>query len=132
MNPDPEGSRGSEGGEGGARHLVARVLQLLATRLELFSLELAEERRALVAQALRLVIGAILGFYGSGLLLLAGILAVKPEWRPMATLAAGLILAGGGVWLFARVRRQLRDRPPPFAATLSELQRDREWLRTLK
>jgi uncharacterized membrane protein YqjE len=114
-----------------ARRVMARALQLVSTRLELFTLELHEERQHAVRSLGLLAGGALLLVIGLMVLLVAGLLALPPEWRPWAGAAVGLIFITLGTVLITRCRRLLRDRTPPFAASLAELERDREWIRSL-
>jgi uncharacterized membrane protein YqjE len=117
---------------GSPRGIVARVIQLLSTRVELLGFELAEERRNAVQVLVMVIAGAILGILGVALFVGAGILALEPAWRPLGAGLAGLACTAAAVALLLRVRRVLRDRPTPFAATVAELKRDRQWLETLK
>lgn len=115
-----------------ARQVVAQSLKLLTTRLELFTLELHEERQHAFRSLLLLAGGALALVIGLMVLLVAGLLALPPEWRPWAGAAVGLILTTTGTALVIRCRRLMRDRTPPFAATLAELERDRDWIRSLQ
>jgi uncharacterized membrane protein YqjE len=105
---------------------------LVATRIELLGFELAEQRREAVHLLVLVMAGAVLALLGLISLTGAGILALGPAWRPWGAGVIALAYLGGAAWAFLRIRRLLRDRPPPFAATAAELKRDREWLETLK
>ena len=110
------------------RRLLATVLALAATRLELVTTELEEEMHrlarlllwsvaSLLAASLALVLGAvtiIIACWDTGRLAAAGALTA------LFTVAA---LVGWGV-----VRRQVRERPPLLAATRQELARDQDAL----
>jgi uncharacterized membrane protein YqjE len=117
---------------GNPRGILARVIQLLSTRIELLGFEFAEERRNAVQVLLLVITGAALGIFGVALLVGAGILALDPAWRPLGAGLAGLACTATAAALLLRVRRLLRERPMPFAATVAELKRDRQWLETLK
>ena len=112
-----------------ARSGIARTLLSFAlTRSRLAATELEE-------QALRLVeilawLAAALFFLGVALLF-GAVLVVLAFWDSNRVLAAGLlaalfVAAGTGAALVARLR--LRERPKLFAATLAELERDRDTL----
>jgi uncharacterized membrane protein YqjE len=128
MSTEPESPR-EEGLLGSLRLLVRSLLQVVVTRVEIFSTELAEERFNLTTLAL--VALTILFCIQAGLILavLFLVLAVSNEHRLMALgIGAGVLLLGalGGVlWL----RAWLKSRPPMFGATLTELRKDRERLR---
>jgi uncharacterized membrane protein YqjE len=129
VNSDPaEGAHRA----GTTRGLAARVIQLVATRIELLGFELAEQRREAVHLLVLVVAGAVLALLGLISLTSAGLLALGPAWRPWGAVVLALAYLAGAVWALLRIRRLLRDRPPPFAATVAELKRDREWLETLK
>lgn len=115
-----------------ARRVLARSLQLCTTRLELVAVELQEERQHAFRALALLGGGAVLLIIGLTVLLVAGMLALPPEWRPWGGAAAGLVLMAVGMVLLTRCRKLIRDRTPPFAATLAELKRDREWIRSLQ
>lgn len=132
MNPEPgEPERGGPP-EGAVQRLASRVIQWVATRLELFALEFQEERRSAILLLVLLAGGGVLFLLAFVFLTLAAILALDPAWRPLGALVAALLDAAAATFILLRARRLLRDRPPPFAATLGELQRDREWLKNLK
>jgi uncharacterized membrane protein YqjE len=100
----------------------------LHTRLELASLDFAEERiRAKQQLALVLVVAISAGLA----LLAANVLFVLAVWERLGLYSLGillvayLVIAGIGGWRLAEIgRREQR----PFDATLSELDRDRAWL----
>lgn len=104
------------------------ALALVHTRLELFVVEAAEERQRLssllalsLAAALLLVLGALLA--------VAALTLALWEHRVLVVglAAAAFLLAGIGCALQARARA--RTRSHLFAASLGELQRDRDALR---
>jgi uncharacterized membrane protein YqjE len=128
MTADPQPPR-SEGLEGSLRRLGHSIAQVLQTRLEILSTEVAEERVNLT----RLALGALLVLFclQAGLLLgvLFIVLSVGGEQRLAAIgiAALGLLLGAAalGLWL----RAWLKRRPPMFATTMTELRKDRERIR---
>jgi uncharacterized membrane protein YqjE len=129
VNPDPERTEAPSGTPAG---VLARVVQLVRTRVELAAFELTEEGRAAVELLILLAAGGALAAFAVLLLTAALILALDPDWRALGAAIVGLAYGGAAAWLFFRVRRILKTRPPPFAATAAELKRDCEWLGTLK
>lgn len=106
------------------------LLGLVQTRLELLAVELQEEK----LRAIKLLVwfGVALTLLAAGLLVVIATLALW-MWSIAGYLGllglAVLVLSGAGgilVWL----RRQISAGPRPFTTTLSEFQKDREWLRT--
>lgn len=117
-----------EGLEGSLRRLGRTLVRVLATRLEILSTEIAEERLNLTR--LTLVALTVLFCVQTGLMLAIVfiVLAVSPDNRLMAigltALALLLGALGGVLWM----RSWLKSRPPMFAATVAELRKDREHL----
>jgi len=113
---------------GPVRDFARTLLSFVLTRTRLAATELEE-------QALRLIeilvwIAVALFFLGIAIVFVA-LLVVLLFWDSNRVLAAGLLAAlfvsvGAGAALIAR--RLLRERPKFLAATLAELERDRETL----
>jgi len=113
---------------GPVREFARTLLSFVLTRTRLAATEIEE-------QALRLIeilvwITAAAFFLGIAVVF-AAILVVLVYWDANRLLAAGLLAAlflaaGGGAALFAQ--RLLRERPKLLAATLAELERDRNTL----
>lgn len=108
-----------------ASRAAGSAMELVRTRLELASIELAEERERLYVR---------LGLLFSGVLLLVfgvvglGAFIVVVFWdsnRVIAVLAPTLLCTGSGFLLLQRSRAIRRAAGLPFAATLAELDKDR-------
>jgi len=130
MTADPQAPRsGGEGLEGSLRRVTQSVAQVLQTRLEILSTEIAEERVNLT----RLALGALLVLFCAQAGLLLGVLfivlAVSNEQRLSAIGFASLGLLLGAAALALALRAWLKRRPPMFGATMTELRKDRERLR---
>jgi uncharacterized membrane protein YqjE len=120
------------GPAGGLRRALARVgaaaIELVRTRIELAALEFNEGReRAKLNIILIFVAGTFLAFA----VLCASALVVIVFWdthrvAAIATVTAVHLVIGVGALL--RLRAAQRAAPPPFEATLAELERDRQWL----
>jgi uncharacterized membrane protein YqjE len=105
-----------------ARALLATLLGLARTRLELLSTEMQELLARLVLVMVGAVAAILLGALALGFAAVALVLAVAPEHRVAvsAGLAAAFFLVAAFIgW---RVRRGARLRP--FTASLVELERD--------
>ena len=113
---------------GPVREIARTLLSYVLTRTRLAAAEMEE-------QALRLIeivvwLAAALFFIGIAIVFVA-LLMVLLFWDSNRLLAAGLLAAlfvslGIGTALISR--RLLRERPPLLAATLAELERDRNTL----
>lgn len=115
---------------GPARELARTLLSFAETRTRLAATELEEQSIRLVE--ILLWVGAALFFFGVTLLFVA-VLVVLHFWDSDRLLAAGLIaalFAGAGVASALIVRARMLARPKFLAATLTELQRDKERLQS--
>jgi uncharacterized membrane protein YqjE len=113
-----------------ARDLGDCLIASLQDRLELFAVELQEEKFRLI-QVLIWITAAI--FTAAMVVLFASLTVVYLFWETARLAAlAGLTLFYGAVLvgLLLGFRRYLARQPKPFAATLNELKEDRECIRT--
>jgi uncharacterized membrane protein YqjE len=128
MATDPQSPR-DESLSASLHRLGQSLLGSLATRLEILSTELGDERLNLTTLAL--VALTVLFCLQVGLIfaILFLVLVVAPEHRPLAVGVAALVMllaaGGGALWL----RAWLKSRPPLFATTVAELRKDRERLK---
>jgi len=110
--------------------LSVSLVSIVHTRLELLSTDVAEEREQLTSFLVLVLVA--LGCLGVGLVLLA-ILVVVAFWDTHRLLAlAGMtgifLVAGVGLGWFAIHR--VRTKPRLFEASLAELSKDRQQLRS--
>jgi uncharacterized membrane protein YqjE len=128
MSDAPVSSR-PKGLFGSLRRLGDDIVGLLQTRVEILSLEWAEERGNLTR--LLLFAFAIVACLQIAIIvgLLFLLLVVGEEHRVAVLGYAALLLllaaAGGALGM----RAWLKRRPPVFATTIAELRKDREWIR---
>lgn len=108
--------------------LTLTLVDVVQTRLELLSSDVAEERAHLTA----ILISALAALFciGVGVVLLA-VLIVVMFWESHRLLSLGLLTAvflatGAGLWAVAM--HQLRTKPRLFDASISELAKDRDQL----
>ena len=113
-----------------ASNLLAGLLDLGRTRFELFGTELREELARLAATVLGGLAALMLGGIGLAFGAAAFILSVSEAYRLIATIvvACSFLLAAALVaW---QVRRATAAKPHVFDATLSELRRDLDTIRS--
>jgi uncharacterized membrane protein YqjE len=119
-----------QGGVMGAlAQLAASALAMLRTRLELASVEFAEAREHIKEMVLLAAVGIVLGLFA---LLFASLFVIAYFWDEYRLEAVGgvtLFYVAITVLIFARLRKISREAPPPFAATLEELEHDAAALR---
>ncbi len=108
--------------------LTLTLVDVVQTRLELLSSDVAEERAHLTA----ILISALVALFciGVGVVLLA-VLIVVMFWESHRLLSLGLLTAvflatGAGLWWVAM--HKMRNKPRLFDASISELSRDRDHL----
>lgn len=106
------------------QRLLSHGGALLQSRIELAAIELGEERQRL--QTL-LLLGLVAVFFG--LLALGSLTALLVilfwnlgHWQVLTVLT--LLYAGVAIYCIDRLRRAVRNAPPPFAATRAELSKD--------
>lgn len=121
--------RPAVGLSGALSQLGATALALLHTRLELATVEFAEERER-AKEMLFLVLSTILVALFA--LLFASVFVIAYYWDSYRLTAVAavtgfyLVLA---VIFLARLRQRMREKHSPFAATLSQIEEDAEALR---
>ena len=110
------------------RRVGHSLVALLQNRLELFSVELQQEKFRAVQVVLWLVAGGALVFLGLAMGVGAVGIFVYTRWgiAGLAGLTA-LLLALGGIVL-AGLWNRLKTGERPFAGTIQELKKDSEWL----
>ena len=111
-----------------AQSLLAGLLALARTRLELFGTELQEELTRLFLALIAAVSVLLLAAFGIGFAALAAVFSLSPEHRALAAAGIGVSFLVGAFAAAWAMRRLMQDRPRAFAASLSELERDREAL----
>ena len=108
--------------------LTLTLVDVVQTRLELLSSDVAEERAHLTA----ILISALVALFciGVGVVLLA-VLIVVMFWESHRLLSLGLLTAvflaaGAGLWGVAM--HKMRNKPRLFDASINELAKDRDHL----
>jgi uncharacterized membrane protein YqjE len=107
------------------RRIAGSLYGLAHARLELFGLELADEKDRLLGILLTGMIAIAFGAMAA--ICLTGLVAVifwnSYRWESLAVL---MVLYGIGAMTFAiKARATVRRTPAPFEATLAELDKDR-------
>lgn len=119
-----------EGGVGKfATRLSASAVSLLRTRIELASVEFAEERERLKA-SIGLIAVAAIAFAFAAIVATFGVIAwFWDSHRYEAIVVVALLYAVVGVAAFRRQSALRKAAPMPFAASIDALRKDVEWLR---
>jgi len=105
-----------------AQALLATVLGLARTRLELLSVEMQEVLARLVLLMIGAVAAILLGALALGFGAVALVMAVPPEHRVAVSAGLALAFLAAAAFIGWQVRREAKVLP--FAASLAELERD--------
>ena len=125
--PDPVEPRPSGGLSGALSQFAASVVALLRTRLELLTVEFEEERERTKELLVLIVLATV--FLSFAVIVFASLIVVLfwQTYPVTAILCVMLVYAAIGIAALIASRRRRQARP--FAATLSELEKDAEWFR---
>jgi len=125
----PNEAPGEAAPEGGLKAALVRLgesaVGLLRTRAELASVELAQERERLVLRLVLLIAGGVVLSFAA---LFVGFFFIALFWdtHPLEAIASvALFYAIGGALMVNKSRAIGREAATPFAATISELEKDR-------
>ena len=105
--------------------LLAALFGSVRTRLELASVEYAEERSRLGAQLALLIAGMACLLFAVLFVALGVVAWFWDSHRFAAILGVIVVFAGTGAALLWRRAEVARSAPTPFAASLAELEKDR-------
>jgi uncharacterized membrane protein YqjE len=114
------------------RKLFDNGLAAVQNRIELFRLELREEKWRFIETVVLVLAAFFLGMMAVLLLTAAVLFSFKDESRAYVAAAFCVSYIVGAVWGFYCVKRRLKGQPPPFSETAAQLQKDREWLDSLE
>ncbi|SRR6266568_6761194 len=111
------------------RHLVRTGIGVAQNRVELFSVELEEQKARLVK--VLVLAGAAVFLANSALLAVSVTIVVLAgeEARVAVLIGLSVVYVSAAVWAFLALRKELRSAPPPFQDTVSELRKDADWLK---
>jgi len=112
------------------RRTLDTALSTVQNRIELFALELQEEKSWLLSALLWAA--AVVFFCGLAIIfVVAAIVYLAPAvWRPWILVGVAAVFVWLAINSIAGLRRSLRDKRPPLSDTMSELKKDIEWIRS--
>ena len=105
------------------------ALALLHNRLQLFAVELQEEKYRVLQAVLWLCSGVILIFLGLAMGVGTLALLVYCQWGVPGLAVLTILLLAIGAVVLAVMWNRLKSSGTPFSGTLQELKKDSEWLR---
>ncbi len=111
------------------RHFVRTGVGVLQNRVELFSVEVEEQKARLVR--VLVLAGAAVFLANTALLAVSVTIVVLAgeQARVAVLIGLSLVYVSAAVWAFLALRKELRSAPPPFQDTVSELKKDTDWLK---
>ncbi len=112
------------------RDLALTSVKMVEERLRLLGAELQEEKWRAVEAILWLAVALGLGTLALLVASLAVVLSVwpDPQARIWALVGLALLYGMGALAAYLRMRKRIQGDGLPFSDTVSEFQRDREWL----
>ena len=125
--PDP--ARAERGPLDSIRTLGTTFLALVGARVELAVTEFREEGERRQEMLVVAVVAAVFLSLGALLLALFIVIIFWDEHRVAAAGAVTLAYLGIGAYMVMRLKRLVRESPPPFEATLAEFAKDAEAMR---
>ena len=111
-----------------AQTLLAGVLALARTRLELFGTELQEALARLFFTLIGAMAVLLLAALGLAFAAFGAVLSVGEEHRALAAVAVAAAFVAAAFAAAWSMRRLGEDKPRMFSASLAELERDRDAL----
>ncbi|HLR28994.1 MAG TPA: phage holin family protein [Paenalcaligenes sp.] len=109
------------------------LVAILATRLELFAIELSEEKSAFIRMLVWVAAAMFFGVLAIIVLTFLLILLFWPtEWRYWAFAAILIIYSGLSLYFVRKVMMRLTRGPVPFQASLDELRQDLQLIQRLR
>jgi uncharacterized membrane protein YqjE len=127
---DPDVS--APGLPGLVRKLVMTGLAALQNRGELLQVELQEEKNRVVELFIWAAVACFLAFFFVVVLTGTIILLFPDDLRIYAAGGFSLLYLVGAVLALLNLRALVKSAAMPFAETMAEVKKDREWLESLK
>jgi uncharacterized membrane protein YqjE len=114
------------------RRLCDTGVALLHNRIELFAVELQEQKARLVK--VLLLAGAAIFLGNTAILVLTAAIVILAGADARVPVVVGLcvLYVVAAAVAFLALRKEIRSAPRPFNGTLAELKKDREWLMSRK
>src|SRR5882672_9929614 len=103
---------------------------LLQNRLELFGLEIQEQKERFVRVVLLAVGMLFLGNMAALVVTVTIVVLAGPEARKPVLIILSLLYVAATFAAFFILRKELRSGAPPLSDTVAELKKDRDWIRS--
>ena len=123
-------SQPSSGVFASLRRLADSFLSTLQNRMELFAVELQEEKCWLISTLLWAGACIVFGILAVVSVSVAIVWLSPDSWRQYEVVALALLFLFGFISATSGLRKTMGERPSPLSDTVSELKKDIEWIRS--
>jgi uncharacterized membrane protein YqjE len=124
-----ESSQAEDGFVSSLKKVAATLVAILQNRLDLVSLEAAEEKLRVVEALFLAVAFFFLALLGMLVLTFGLLFIVEPAWRPALLAAFVVVYLGTAAAAFFALNKRVKSWPTPFSGTVQEIKKDLECLR---
>lgn len=111
-----------------ARRLASNSVGAVQNRIELFALELREEKNQAVGVLIWVCVTVLCALMALVAFTATVILFVPQDKRAYAAGGFLILYLALAVFAFLKARARMSDETPPFSATIDEFRKDQEWL----
>jgi uncharacterized membrane protein YqjE len=111
-----------------ARRVTSNALGAVHNRMELFALELREEKDHALGVLIWVCAAVLCGLMALVAITATVILFVPEDKRGFAAGGFAVLYLGLAVFAFLKARGKMSAEAPPFSATIEEFRKDHEWL----
>jgi uncharacterized membrane protein YqjE len=111
-----------------SRRLASNAMGAVQNRIELFALELREEKNQAVHVLIWVCAAVLCGLMALVAVTAAVILFVPEDKRAYAAGGFAVLYLALAVVAYLKARGRMKDETPPFSATIDEFRKDQEWL----
>jgi len=116
------------GWTGAARRLASNTVGAVQNRIELFALELREEKNQAVGVLIWVCVTVLCALMALVAFTAMVILFIPEDKRAWAAGGFLILYLGLAVFALLKARGRMSDETPPFSATIEEFRKDQEWL----
>ena len=124
-----EGEPPSRGVLQSLRGLTDSILALLQNRLELFGVEIQEQKERLLRVLIWTAVVVFLGNMTAILLTLTIVVLAGEKARGPVLIGLTLVYLAGAIAAILALRKEMRSVPPALSETTAEIKKDRDWLK---
>ena len=124
-----EGEPPSRGVLQSLRGLTDSILALLQNRLELFGVEIQEQKERLLRVLIWTAVVVFLGNMTAILLTLTIVVLAGEKARGPVLIGLTLVYLAGAIAAILALRKEMRSVPPALRETIAEIKKDRDWLK---